>query len=220
MSENNHTKNCNGALEKLDSPAQVSLAQLGQFQYSFFVDQVPNTVANTQATSITGPSASEPSWIHPSEETRLKESKSDPTVKYQNEFTERCLQAAAEASIGYGDERSDELTIAGAVERQVKAGFSAQFNFLNSLERIFDSLDGNGDRRLSKEELDFAYADGRFNGDDELLLILLLRHLNDLRSLTGARDVTYEDIASYPGWRQYFTEPSTFQQKKFLRQRT
>jgi len=234
MAKDNQPKNRNDASDNVDSSALLGL-QLGQVQYSFFVDQVPNAVGNTQAPSVPvqsinsltnksveQASAGESSWTHPSEETLLNEaiesSRIDPGVKYQKEFAEKCSQAAAEASTDNVVEQSDQLTIAGAAERQVTAGFSPRFNFIQSLERIFNGLDTNGDRRLSKDELDCAYADGRFTGDDELLLILLLRNLNDLRNRQGCSgDVTYQDVVSYPVWQQYLHQPVTAHVKKFLR---
>jgi hypothetical protein len=227
--------------DKNRSLNQSGLEQLGQFTYSFFTDEYQNSAAvtrpaNAQPQGIQSPAgklgaseSAEINFVHPAEQTRLNEelqgneagaNQTYLGAKYQTEFEQSYLQAATAASSACESAPPVHLSLAGAVEREAKAGFSAHFNLRLSLERIFRQLDVNHDRRLSKDELGLVYADGRFTGDDELLVILLLHNLDEIRK-TGSNDsrgVTFDDILSYPNWKQYL--PANYKQYTWLQAKT
>jgi hypothetical protein len=203
-------------LDKIDCGKALdrTFEKLGQVSYSFFVDQQSspkpsNTVPNNQTTGETGGlKAGNSAFVHPAQQRQRADNSIDPGAKYTRQMSDSIAKAT---ELKTDAPAADQNTFEGAVERQTGVGFSSKFNFIRSIENLFKQLDVNHDGRLSKSELNAALADGSFNGDDELLLILLLRHIGDIagRPTAAASDstlnITLDCIRRFPGWQQYIS---------------
>jgi hypothetical protein len=203
------------ALDKMDcgKPLDRTFEQLGQVSYSFYVDQQltptpSNTVpTNQSATGETGGlNTGDSGFVHPVEQRQQTDNRVDPGAKYTRQMAQSIARAT---ELKTAEPETDQNTFQGAVERQTGVGFSSKFNFIRSIENLFKQLDVNHDGHLSKSELNAALSDGSFTGDDELLLILLLRHITDIAgrptstTSDSALNITLDSIRRFAGWQQY-----------------
>jgi hypothetical protein len=104
--------------------------------------------------------------------------------------------------------------------------FTDNFKFEPTLKKVFAKVDKDNDNRLSKAELIKAMAGGKFYDDEELLVCLLVRFIDNIRRFRTSktyfdlRGVTWDDVIAYSQW-EYYLPPESLEYAtaaKFKRQ--
>ncbi|HEY9776025.1 MAG TPA: hypothetical protein V6C81_19840 [Planktothrix sp.] len=178
---------------------------LNGFAYQF-TQSNPPTATNSPAVEQTGVLTEEPAATKPVQTSRL----APPVVAEPESMTtetDAWIPSSAQSSrpIEYIETESHG-------RRPIL--FSPAFKFQSALFGIFCRVDRDGDKRLSKEELLTAMADGSFRNDEELLVCLLLRMFDNIRrnktskTFFDLRGITWDEAINYEGWARYIPEKS------------